>query len=424
MRSILLQLHLGQPVKCESWSNVPVAHGVQITVYSESGVGSAATLAQLTHAALERKIAGLNAIRTQAPCFAQDGQIFPAHTCAGAVSGLAGRVLIFIADGSAAIDPVMESYFSASGTVIIPIVDQSIANPPQRALPAFMRTTLAETTTNLDPDPLIPRLLRGAGIVGTSARIFISYRHADAAVVAGQFFHALAERGFEPFLDRFSSQPGDDFVDLIREELADKALLLSLETRDIGKSIYCRQEVATAVSRRMGLIAVDLPGSRKTFSVIPRRIDATGVTLSAGVMQPADLDPIVGQIANIFLHEAARRPRWQDRNLHSTLAAAGKSFTPEGLGRYLVRPSSGGQRVLGMSATLPTVGLFMEIEDRRNQAAAAGSLGIIANCGAALFGPVSAARSGRYREIGWLGKKSGVDVQDEGRLMRYVQRIP
>jgi len=421
MRSILLQLHTGRPVKCESWSDAPVAHGVQITVYSENSHGDAATLAVRTHAALEREIARLNAIRMPAPCVALDGHIYPAFTCAGAVKELAGRVLIFVADGSATMDSRMQSYFSMPGTVIIPVVDGSIANPPQRALPAFMRTTLAETTTGLDPGPIIPRILRGAGIVGSSVRIFISYRHAEAATIAGQLFHALAERNFEPFLDRFNSRPGDDFVALVREELADKALLLSLETPGIRQSLYCRQEVATAVSRRMGLIAVDLPGSRQVFKVIRHRIDATGLTISTdGKIKNSDLMSIVDQIANIFPHEAARRPRWQDGNLHGALAAAGVSFTPEGLGRYLVHPRGGGsKRVLAMTATLPNTNLFIEVEGRRDQVLASSA----AACDAAIFGPVSAARSGRYREIGWLARKSGVDTHDEGRLMRYIRRI-
>ena len=68
-----------------------------------------------------------------------------------------------------------------------------------------------------------------------------------------------------------------------------------------------------------------------------------------------------------------------------------------------------------MTATLPGAGIFIEMEERRDSAGPA--------CGAAIFGPVSAARSNRYRKIGWLAKRSGVDAYDEGRLMRYVKRL-
>jgi hypothetical protein len=46
-------------------------------------------------------------------------------------------VLIFIADGSGAIDSMMEAYFSQPGTVVVPIVDRSMTAQPQGVLPRF-----------------------------------------------------------------------------------------------------------------------------------------------------------------------------------------------------------------------------------------------------------------------------------------------
>jgi hypothetical protein len=416
VRSVLLQLHVGGPEKCESWADAPVAHGVQITVYVENGGGFPELLARKIHAAIERELSRLQAHRGKAPCTLDHGDIFPAHTCAGAVAGLAKRVLVFVADGKRSINQQMEQYFTEPGSVIIPVVDTWIAVDPARALPLFMQTTLAEVTTNADPGPVIGRVLRAAGLLGRSMSVFISYRHVEAAPIAGQLFHKMAERGFEPFLDRFCNKPGDDFVDLIREELADKACLVSLETPHIRRSLYCRQEVATAVSRRMGLIAVDLPGSQRTFSVIAKRINATKDHIGAdGTLPPTAIERIVDEFQRHFPHEVARRPRWQDQNLYDSLVAAGLSFSAEGLGRYLARGRRGTQWVLAMSATLPNTDLFIEIEERRDPSGA--------NRSAAIFGPVSAARTNLYGRIDWLAQKSGVRAHDEGRLMRYIRRL-
>jgi hypothetical protein len=218
-------------------------------------------------------------------------------------------------------------------------------------------------------------------------RLFISYRQQDAARIAGQLFHALAERGFEPFLDRFCSRPGDDFVDLIREELADKACLLSLETPNIGHSLYCRQEVATAVARRMGLIAIDLPGSQQIFNVIQKRIDVTGVRLKNSQLQEVDVDRIVNEVEAYYPHEAARRPRWQDGNLHQTLLATKLSFSAEGLGRYSIKAKQ--DCVVAMSATIPDTDLFIEVEDWRDPRGA--------NRRAAVFGPLGSDRASTVR---------------------------
>jgi hypothetical protein len=411
MRSVLLQLHCGRPLRCDSWSNAPVAHGVQVTVYVEHAGGGPETLARRTHAALEREFARLGALRGPGPC---SPGIYGADTCAGAVAGLVGRVLIYIADGTGMMHRTMEGYFSHAGTVVIPIVDKSLASAVQNVLPQFMRTKLAESTTAFDPGPVLPRLIRAAGIVTSSVRLFVSYRHSEAATVAGQLFHTLAERGFEPFLDRFCSGPGDDFVDLIREELADKACLVSLETAGIRHSLYCRQEVATAVSRRMGLIAVDLPGSMQIFKVIQKRVDASKAELGiAGELSNQDVRNIVDEIERHYPHEAVRRPRWQDNTLNHAIAGAGLRASPQGLGCYVVHGRTGDQLVV-MSAGLPQADHFIDIEEQRKQLKSAGS---------AVFGPLSAARGNRYREVSWLASKSGVAAQDEGRLLRYVNRL-
>jgi hypothetical protein len=260
----------------------------------------------------------------------------------------------------------------------------------------------------------MPRIIRAVGLLSQSPSIFVSYRHEDAAPVAGQLFHALAEKGYATFLDRFCGNPGDDFVDLINEELGDKPCLLSLETRGIGQSLYCRQEVATAVARHMGMIALDLPGSLTTFPVIDKRIDATRVALTSNQDLPGTaLSRVVAEIEAHFPHEAARRPRWQDSYLHQALLASGVPFTPEGLGRY----SASGQRghiLLGMFPSIPDTEGFVEMDERRKSSGTAL---------ATIFGPVSAARTNRYRKIGWLSLRSGIDALDEGEVLRYLMGI-
>jgi hypothetical protein len=372
-----------------------MAHDVDITVYAEPG-GNPATMATDIAQALDREI----------------GRFGTTPSGSGA-SSVCRRVLIFVADTSGNIDPAVETAFSAGGCVIVPVVDGSVVPGVPHCLPAFMKTVLAETTMSFDPKPIVPRLLRAAGVVDSAVRIFISYRHDDAEAVASQLFHALAERGFAPFLDRFRSQPGDDFVGLIEEELADKACLVSLETANIGQSVYCRQEVATAVARRMGMIAVDLPHSVPTFPVIARRINMrrSGASGPLGQLGTADLGTVVREIEQHYPHEAARRPRWQDLTLRVALNANGRNFTADGLGLCVAHTRGGGQRLLAMSPGLPPARQFLELQARQ---AALGS------SAATIMGPILAARIGRSEEIQWLGQRSNIDLEDEGRLASYV----
>jgi hypothetical protein len=89
-------------------------------------------------------------------------------------------------------------------------------------------------------------------------RVFISYAHADGAPTAERLFDLLSKLRFEVFLDRFRLNPGMDFIERIADELIDKAMIVVVETPHAVSSSWVRQEIAIAVSRRLGLAAVHL----------------------------------------------------------------------------------------------------------------------------------------------------------------------
>ena len=387
-------MHLaGATVRRHAWSNVPAKEDLDITICEPSNRGGPAKLALDVEGAIEGELKSLGAVRLGLPISA---------------SASTRRVLIYVADGSSQIDAAIERAFSAGHATILSIVDDSLTSDPPRVLPNFIRTRLAEKTISFDVDAVVPRLLRGTGIVKAAVRLFISYRHADSGAVAEALFHELAKRGFSPFLDRYSSQPGDDFLELIEEELADKACLISLVTKDIRLSTYCRDEVAVAVSRHMGMIAVDLPDSRGDFLAIRKRIDMRGSAWAgqSGVLDTRDIKHIADRIERLYPVEALRRPRKQHDTLVAALGSAGRSYVIDGLGVCSVS----GKKInylAAMSADLPAIGHFMDFEARRQALSLQRAM---------VFGPVSAARPARSAEIHWLEGKSGVDVEDEGLL--------
>lgn len=357
----------------------------------------------------------IGGVRTLAPCVRDDNRIYGAWTCDGPVRGLNQKVLVYVADGSGGIDPRIQDYFAASQARIIPIVDASLGNNPSAALPRSLRTRLAERTQGFDPAPLIPKILRVAGIVSEGFRIFISYRHDEAAKVGGQLFHALSERMFDPFLDRFSSRSGDDFVALIREELFDKASVLVLETRNIGHSPYCRQEVATAVGYNLGLMAIDLPGSQQTFHAAHRRLDLTNASLGPdGTLSPSDLHCVVNFVEQHYDSEISRRARAQDLTLLQSILAARLRPQPEGVGQYRVSASKG-DYVLEITRRPPSLDDFIRTDGRSNLKNPV-ARGVV-------FGPISVVRTLRAQQIDWLESKAGIRAIDEGHVMRTLQDI-
>jgi hypothetical protein len=119
-------------------------------------------------------------------------------------------------------------------------------------------------------ESLAPDVLRAAGIGGGDHRLFVSYRRADAGDMAEQLHEAFTRAGFDVFLDRFSGTPGRPFPRVLAEELADKGLILVLESPGVRHSPWTLAEVAFARALRLGLTAVMMPGG-VTFQAIPNR---------------------------------------------------------------------------------------------------------------------------------------------------------
>jgi hypothetical protein len=89
------------------------------------------------------------------------------------------------------------------------------------------------------------------------------------------------------------------------------------------------------------------------------------------------------------------------------------SFAPEGLGRYSVQGKHG-RVLIAMFPGIPHTEGFIEVEERRNSSVAHKAV---------IFGPISTARSNRYRKIAWLSSRTAITALDEGELWRYLRSI-
>lgn len=411
MRTLLLQLHIDQPIECASWTHVPAMQGIQMTIYAVGGNPRVENCARECFRVLERYFRMLGGHRERAPC---TGRLINFPTACNASGQRIKRVLIYVSDGTPVIDPAIATYFSVPGAVIVPIVDGSFTGQLQSMLPVAFRTQLAERTNHFQLHPIIPRILRAAGIQTKAFSLFISYVHADAAPIAGQLFHRLVQEQFDVFLDRFSSRTGDNFVSLIKEELADKAFVLVLETANIGQSKYCRQEVATATALRLGLLAVDLRGSKRVFSAPLHRCDLRTVNHQPdGTLPQNALDQLVQFVKGHYDAEISRRVRYQDKMLFNSLMTAGLNPQAIGVGQYKV--NNGTQDYLvNMCRRIPALEDFIVLEELAAKQIPVETV---------LFGPVAAARTFRGEEINWIGQKSRIQPIDEGHLFRSVRRI-
>jgi hypothetical protein len=128
-----------------------------------------------------------------------------------------------------------------------------------RSLPKLLGALNASRLED-DLTALVEVVLRMLGLSERERRVFISYRRDDTTPLADQLRHALLDRGFDVFIDRFSIEPGDDVQRRIDIELGDKAFVLVLESPTMKRSPWILHEIDYALHHRLSLQSVMVPG--------------------------------------------------------------------------------------------------------------------------------------------------------------------
>jgi hypothetical protein len=102
-------------------------------------------------------------------------------------------------------------------------------------------------------------VLSSAGFTTDSHRIFISYRRLETEPLAEDLFEALNREGFDVFLDRYSVPAAASFQLRLHQELAEKGMVLLLESDRFGESRWTSEEIAICKKSRIGLFSLLLP---------------------------------------------------------------------------------------------------------------------------------------------------------------------
>jgi hypothetical protein len=105
----------------------------------------------------------------------------------------------------------------------------------------------------------VATVLSAADVTNDVHRLFISYRRLETQPLAEQLFSELSKVGFEVFLDRFSVPAAAQFQRRLHHELAEKSMVLLLESDRFAESIWSAEEIAYCKQYRLGLFAVRMP---------------------------------------------------------------------------------------------------------------------------------------------------------------------
>lgn len=144
----------------------------------------------------------------------------------------------------------------ALGLPIFPVIEASNSHTEQ--VPSELEYVKALTWSCSDtvPTQVISSVLEVLGINEKERRLFISYRQLDAKTVATDLFHALIEKRFQVFLDRFQTTFVENIQDRIDEALEDMAFVLLLYSPDMPNSPWVDWEITRALKSQLPILVV------------------------------------------------------------------------------------------------------------------------------------------------------------------------
>ena len=100
------------------------------------------------------------------------------------------------------------------------------------------------------------RILSWFGLLDNTRKVFISYKRSDTLVLAHQLFDMLIKKGYIPFLDAYSIEPGFDFQEYLMNEISDADMFIMLNSSNYDQSDYTKAELVAASRLGIGILQV------------------------------------------------------------------------------------------------------------------------------------------------------------------------
>ena len=402
---VIVQIDAPRRKECVTFEDVPVIDPAHIAVVANTR--SLSTVAERLFDEIVRQISALSpAVSCSGPRLL---------SCRGRTEPSCRSVLVLVTDRTR-IKPttlaLVQNWLQtgAAQSTLLPILpvgaDPSVVLPP----PFDVVQVLFESG---NPELLAPDVLRCAAVGAADYRMFISYRRDDARAVADQLHDAFVRSGFHVYLDRFVGTPGQPFPQQLAEELADKGLVVVVESPNVHASKWTLEEVALAAQLRIGLVALLMPASPQ-FGLIQDRFDATDTAFwnqskdGGGVLTLHVLHDVVQFVRRCYVRQVLYRRVYLESLLRRTWMQVGLSAPVPRSGLYDLTSASNPVQhyTLHLSSRPPRLN-----DIRRVTEAAAPSRHPV------VLGPVRLLPQSDQSDIRWLGATMSLSFADEGGML-------
>lgn len=247
--------------RCERFESLPSPQSVYIAICFTDNQGSLKLANQLKTVLIERLRTLNNGVRELEPlCSPNSRDSVGINQCQSVRAPETLKLLIVVSDGNTNVfqnQAILQWKFK-----VLPVLKEGT----NVTLPSPLNTPNA-VFWKKDVVEVVPAILAIIGVSPEERKLFISYRRSDTSDFAEQLFDTLGHEGFEVFLDRFSINPGVNFQERLFQELADKAMILLIESPSYLQSQWVQYEIDFAKKYRLGIFAIHVAGSPKTLTI-------------------------------------------------------------------------------------------------------------------------------------------------------------
>ena len=270
-----------------------------------------------------------------------------------------------------------------------------------------------------NPTEILPAVFQRASLSPEENRVFISYLRRETSEIAEQLFIALAEAGFDVFLDRFSVPIGVDFQRQLQQDLSDKAMVILINSPGIAASHWVAEEIATVKRYRLGFYELCVPGATKRLDVdadFRRNLAAANFKPAGNELSDGMLSTVVQEIKQIHNRALHRRRYELADNFAKALAQAGRTAQAQGDGSFVVssRSTPGTDCVVMLTPRPPVLGHFCSMHVRH---------GLGSGRPGWLLSPAPNFLTSRQTELSWLSTVSFISHADESQLLALAATL-
>lgn len=296
--------------------------------------------------------------------------------------------------------------------IVLPAISSPLSHAQVFAAAPTKVSRLQLAAWGGNPARLASVILQRA-LYGDRPGLFISYRRDEATAIADQIFDEMNRRGFRVFLDRFSGTSGKLFPQEIAEELADRDVVLVLETPKIMKSRWTVWEIAFARVYKLGLLALQWPGAPSLRGIIDRHQIVP--TATGDLAKPA-LDDVADFIERSHTVAALTRRAFYEALVEAAALSKKGTIRPNGDGVLEVFDQLGHPKGFVVPAGRP--GRLADVH-RLSRAAAAAAF----THPRILAGQHKHHLPGAQDDLNWLATAVNVDLSGRADVYRNVQAL-